>query len=195
MGMFSWKTADTKQSIANIHSGHVRAGDTIYLLQPNGESPIKEENYAGYGEFGHVDAYAWLARKNITSEIVCSDDEMRILGITLEFGLKFYVVGDFILMRNDNEFLKKHICEVIVSSYNKVNGVEKKLVIATDYAKKIDEVGGLSLNDLADHEGAIKLSSKKYFNIRYPIKLSYNEDAVYEDLKASKDCEYQGFFY
>ena len=64
MGFFSWKTADTNESIANIHSNHPNAGRTVYLLQPGGKEPVEETAYNGYGDFGDVDAFAWLAEMN-----------------------------------------------------------------------------------------------------------------------------------
>ena len=52
MGFFSWKTADTNESIANIHSNHPNAGRTVYLLQPGGKEPVEETAYNGYGTPG-----------------------------------------------------------------------------------------------------------------------------------------------
>ncbi|NGZ66569.1 hypothetical protein G6Z92_06165 [Vibrio aestuarianus subsp. cardii] len=92
MGFFSWKTADSNESVANIHSGHENARRTVYLLQPNGAEPIAESRYNGYGVFGGVDAYAWLAKMNIDSEEVKKmdfvDDRLRMLGIELAFSGK-----------------------------------------------------------------------------------------------------------
>ncbi len=89
MGFYSWKTADSNESIANIHSGHPNALKPIYLLQPNGQKPIKESRYNGYCIFGGVHAFAWLAKMNIDPETlnqldVEEDDfELRSLGIEL----------------------------------------------------------------------------------------------------------------
>lgn len=92
MGFFSWKTADSNESIANVHSGHVNARKPVYLLQPNGKEPIAELAYEGYGLFGGVDAYAWLAKMNIDAEEVKQLDlyedaeELRLMGINIAFG-------------------------------------------------------------------------------------------------------------
>jgi hypothetical protein len=61
---YSWLTADTKESIGNIHSKnpHTKQG-AIYLLQPEGV-PIKEESYEGLGQFGHIHAATWLMIMN-----------------------------------------------------------------------------------------------------------------------------------
>ena len=82
MGFFSWKTADTKESIRNIYTGQHR---TVYLLQPNGKPPIEEPAYDGYGRFGGIDAYAWLAAQNLDVDSDDTDDELRGLGIDLAF--------------------------------------------------------------------------------------------------------------
>ncbi len=67
MGFFSWKTADTKESIGNISSvnSHRENHGNVYLLQP-GSPALCEVGYIGYGIFGGVDAHYWLASKNIT---------------------------------------------------------------------------------------------------------------------------------
>ena len=59
MGQFSWLTANTNQSIT---SNEYRHGERpTYLLQPGGQPPIREDDYAGYGMFGDTDAHVWLA--------------------------------------------------------------------------------------------------------------------------------------
>lgn len=73
MGFFSWKTADTQESIANVYVEHPNTGRTVYLLQPNGEEAIAESGYQGYGVFNGVDAYAWLAKNNLD----CFSEEVR----------------------------------------------------------------------------------------------------------------------
>ena len=124
MGFFSWQTADTKESIANVYTGHCRP---VYLLQPNGKPPIYEPEYAGYGEFGDKNAYVWLAENNLPEAMldrIC-EDELH------DIGLELFLEGCF--------------------------------------EDKISEV-------------------------MYPLKFSFSKDAVYEDLPASNDCPYQGFF-
>lgn len=116
MGFFSWKTADTGESIANVHAGHQNSWKTVYLLQPDGKPPIAAEGgYLGYGDFGDVDAYEWLADAN---NIPATHADRRLDGI---------------------------------------------------YGRK----------------GALE----------FPLKFSFDKDAVYEDLPASDDCEHQGYFY
>ncbi len=120
MGFFSWKTADTNESIANIHSDHPNAGRTVYLLQPGGKEPIEETAYNGYGDFGPADAYAWLA-------------EMNSLGIP----------GSSVVARRE------------------------------------DGIRAYCNKDC----------------LKYPLKFSFDKNAVYEDLPESESCEAQGYFY
>jgi len=87
MGFFSWKTADTQEPIRNVYSGSPRR--TVYMLQPGGKPPIEEKGYEGYGVFGGVDAYEWLARKNLPKDEVkrlkaLGGEELRHRGISLE---------------------------------------------------------------------------------------------------------------
>ena len=91
MGYFSWITSDTKRSICNRASD--RETFDVYFLCPDG-SKIKEEDYAGYGEFGGKDAYALLARWNAPEKCCGEDEKDRVVGIYLKpdeikFPLKF----------------------------------------------------------------------------------------------------------
>lgn len=85
MGFNSFLTADTRESIRNRY---VEGCRTVYMLQPGGEPAVKEEAYEGYGEFGGVDAYLWLARRNLPGEVLerfDSDDErLRSFGCEME---------------------------------------------------------------------------------------------------------------
>ena len=67
MGFFSWKTADTNETIWNRYAIEVNPAHQckpVYLLQPNGMAPILEPSYEGYGDFGGIDALEWLAEMN-----------------------------------------------------------------------------------------------------------------------------------
>lgn len=75
MGFFSFKTSDTKKSIANSFSK--RKTFNVHLITPDGQV-FTESNYEGYGEFGGKDYYELLAELNGLG----SD---RGLGITLAF--------------------------------------------------------------------------------------------------------------
>ena len=61
MGFFSWKTADTKRSIANRYSEEETF--PVVLIAPDGRKWI-EESYEGYGVFGGKDIYELIAELN-----------------------------------------------------------------------------------------------------------------------------------
>lgn len=86
MGFFSWLTADTKESIANVYSS--RPVRPVYLLQPYGKLPIEEPAYEGYGDFGEVNALDWLAMANLTDEQLAgmTEEQIRTAGIALDVG-------------------------------------------------------------------------------------------------------------
>jgi hypothetical protein len=60
MGLFSWKTQDTDESIPA--SGSNRESFTVYMS--DGKTTWKEDNYEGYGEFGGKDYYELLDEMN-----------------------------------------------------------------------------------------------------------------------------------
>ncbi len=96
MGFFSWKTADTKQSIWNVYTKKHRP---VYLLLPEGRPSISERAYEGYGEFGGVDAYELLARENGLGD-------NRESGIELAFDDSAYEKAKFHLKFSFNENAK-----------------------------------------------------------------------------------------
>lgn len=89
MGVFSWITSDTKESV-----GVSDERDPVYLLSPNGEK-YREDFYEGYGVFGGMDVYEQLALWNasilgMNAWVEAADyDERRYLGIFLELGCVF----------------------------------------------------------------------------------------------------------
>lgn len=177
MGFFSWLTADTRSSIANSHSQ--RPTRTVYLLQPEGKAPIREDNYEGYGVFGEVDAYDWLARQNIPAERLqgLSEDDIREMGVTLDCG-SYYV---------DTQDGTKH------SIFHKGSALidpEIKVHLVT-YDTPIEHFGGATGNELIASGRLIS----RAFHIEKPLKFSYDPNARYEDLDASPSCEEQGYFY
>ena len=61
MGFFSWNTQDTHESIANSMSS--RPTFTVYMFDDKGNK-WREDNYAGYGEFGGKDFFNLVAEMN-----------------------------------------------------------------------------------------------------------------------------------
>ena len=81
MGVFSWKTSDTKRSISGRDSS--RGAFPVYLVTPQNEK-ILETQYEGYGIFGGYDAYALLAKWNKPE--FCNGDVEHDRGIGITIG-------------------------------------------------------------------------------------------------------------
>lgn len=90
MGYFSFRTADTDETIWNMHSAQSRSGTRpVFLLQPGGQPPLREDSYNGYGDFGGVDVFVWTAQTNLPAEQLAtmSQDQIRTAGHAMFFGL------------------------------------------------------------------------------------------------------------
>lgn len=181
MGFFSWKTADDDQSIYNTYS--VGGATQVYLLQPGGRPGIHEPNYEGYGVFGGVDAYVWLARENLPAEklVPFPDDAglfditVRGIGIALAFGYKVHVP-------TGTKFVTRNACAPII---------DPEIVdIQSMWDDPIEMFGGRTLQEVSN-AGEIEPRS---FPITFPLKFSGNEHAVYENFPASENCPHQGHF-
>jgi hypothetical protein len=178
MGLFSWKTADTQESIPV--QGSVRfTGKPVYFLQPahlKVAKPLIEFNYQGYGDFAELDVYQWLARVNIAL-----DDRDAGIGLTHCTLLKV-PDSDFYLC--NSEALKPFI----------EGQLGLKVIYYFNWEQPIAEAGGLTpnaLRALPDRTGDIEMSQY----IKYPLKLSFDPEATYEDCAGSVTCEFQGYFY
>ena len=103
MGMFSWKTNDTRRSIKCVISE--KPTFRVYMVDHLGNQWV-EDNYEGYGVFGGKDFYELLAEMNglrptdslkPDSPFNCGwednsyTDKMRLLGIELEASGKPYI--------------------------------------------------------------------------------------------------------
>ena len=174
MGFFSWKTADTEEPIRNIHTGEHR---TVFLLQPSGYFPIREDEYEGYGVFGGVSAHEWLARHNFPREELPKDSKLiRLMGIQLDCGTYCH----------DRETGTNWI----ISYPFHPKGFKH---FAGKYDEVIPELGKTP-NDLIREGRFVTYPVSNLFPIRYPLKFSFNPHAVYEELPPSKTTECQGYF-
>lgn len=87
MGLFSWITSDTNESI------RVDGPRPVYLLQPGSLPNIEQDVYGGYGVFGGVDAFVWLGLINEYADggpvedfnwkalVGVDDQDLRVKGI------------------------------------------------------------------------------------------------------------------
>jgi len=174
MGFFSWQTADTKQSIMNECTGKER---TVYLLQPNGQKPIREDSYDGYGHFGGVDAYEWLAEQNLPKEKIAKlkkegGDALRVYAI--ERLAEFSRI--WVWKKTGQTFFRDELLDL-------KNGI--------NWAVPQERFGGKTANEMRDSGELIEKPAPKP---KFPLKFSFKEHAVYEQLPASEDCPKQGYF-
>lgn len=188
MGQFSWKTADTNESIYNTASGRER---TVFMLTPDNK-PIREDGYEGYGVFGGIDAFVLLAQMNADflklrekGIVVDLDDDadesnpdfekLRRIGISLD-------CGDFLEHRDSPEVL--HVFE---DGRDILDGE----FFSGNYSEIIPKYGK-SANEMIKSGELIP----RQFNevITFPLKFSFDEHADYHSLPASVNCPNQGFF-
>lgn len=177
MGYFSWLTADSKKSI------RVNKKQKVYLLQPNGKPPIEESWYEGYGEFGGVDAYDWLADVNLPADLLKKAEaleiEKRLLGI--------YVCSSdsYIGVASDG----KKYCYAFTPNIEKLF---PDVVFFVNYESKINDSTPNKL--LASGEWQKMPMGSLVGGIKYPLKFSFDKNAKYEELTESADCPSQGYF-
>lgn len=179
MGFFSWETCDSKESIPAAASG--REMKPVYLLQPNGEPPIKEPCYEGSGWFGEVNAYAWLADMNVGPlglDIPETDGDFLSLGISLGVGvvLRDTVTGEYWRI------------------FHTGPRVIKCWTFAGTYADIIPEFGKTA-NDLVEEGRMEMVPIADAVGLPFPLKFSFDPNAVYEDFPESARCPHQGYFY
>ena len=189
MGFFSWLTADTQESIpVSISPRH--KGRTVYMLQPGDEPALAEPQYYGDGVFDGENAYVWLARHHMTSEQIAEiekqadgnpdllDRLMHMVGVSIEMG-KYYVHRD-----TGEKYSVFH-------PVHPATGVEVTHINAT-YDQPVKEFGGLKPNEAIESGLLIQHDVPEP---RFPLKFSFDPNAVYEDLPASRICPNQGIYY
>lgn len=180
MGFYSWKTADTESSIANIYSDQpIR---TVYLLQPGGKAPIEEAAYEGHGVFGGVNAMVWLAKANAESLGIgltsMSEGQLTDIGISLSVGHCHIdsETGDVWHVYHDHRV-------VVPGQY-----------FSGTYDSIIPELGDTA-NNLIKSGRLVTHTVSELCGLEFPLKFSFSKTARYEELPASKDCPYQGYFF
>lgn len=187
MGFFSWKTCDTNESVMNVHTPNCR---TVYFLQPDGKPSIMEDSYDGSGVFGDTSAYEWLLEENaehlgLNLDSI-SSEQAYMAGAHLAEGTlcKDIATGEYWVYAP-----QKGCFQFLVSE------VEPEAVINTfvNWGHKIPEYG-TSANDLVKTGAFKRIDVSEILEIKYPIKLSFNFEAKYEDYPASENCPNQGYF-
>ena len=178
-GFFSWKTADTKESIYNIFSGEPTRA--VYLLRPHGAASIREDAYEGYGVFGGFDAYTLFARWNLLTLGIdvskCSVEDLRSLGIGLDVGT----------VCRDKE--TGDVWSIFQNYQTLVGGY----YFSGRYDAVLPEFG-MSANDLRITGRFESLQVSDLVVTQYPLKFSFDRHASYERLLGSEHCPLQGYF-
>jgi hypothetical protein len=177
MGMFSFKTADTKTSIPCVAGFE---SPTVYLLQPGGMPPIAEDAYAGDGCFDGRSCFDWLARHNLSNETLLkakNQQEIETLGIGLSCGqyYRYRSTGEYWTVFHDYSLLLnkgRHFDGFYDDVIPELNASANELIACGDFVPQ-------------------KFSER----VLFPLKFSFNPNAIYEDLDASESCEFQGFLY
>ena len=185
MGFFSWQTADTQESIPNIHSGHHKG--PVYLLQPHGKPPIREPRYDGYGDFNGISAYEWLAKANLPQNVTsgANSNELYLWGVSLALG-EWYVHA----ATGKNYTCFEQFDDVILAAHGAQIG-ERPLHLGCRFDEPLDAFSGQTMNE-AIAAGTV---TSHRLDLPYPLKFSFDPEARYEDLPASQNCPQQGFFY
>ena len=189
MGFFSWKTCDTNETIWNHHTDKCRP---VYLLRPNGASPILEPSYDGYGHFGGMDAYEQLYLQNLhllprNIGDIRSTEERRTIGIALELG-NYYQDRD-----TEQRWLIFHRTPLTEWLCRK-KGFR---FYPGHYDESIPEYG-LSANKLIEQKrflGPYLVRDLLFDGADYrPLKFSFDPDCVYEEQGPSPSAPNQGYF-
>ena len=208
MGVYSWLTADTQESIRVDHR------ETVYLLQPNGQEAIAETRYEGYGKFGSfdIDAHEWLANVNaeqfgLTPVDLPALSERRFRQRWQ--GTDKVDATDFEPLPQDEHEMLQRLrtlgigLDVGTVWRDKETGEVWSLM--TDYRPLVGGIFfrgtgeteipelGTSLNTLTKQGRFEEVPVSALIEFK-PLKFSYNKAAVYEYLPASKQCPKQGIF-
>lgn len=196
MGFFSYKTADTKLSVPADEAFHPRSGKNIYLLQPKAEPNILSQGYGGFGVFGDINVFSWLSMWNtgvddfqIGNLISCESSGRLYDEKVYVCAMHFHKSSQAIINKVRAREGKKPIEFVSVDNY------------ASEFTLLVEEGGKrqakimVSLNIMCELGLGKDLPICNMIEIKYPLKLSYQADAVYEGLEGSEHCPNQGYFY
>ncbi len=191
MGCFSWLDAITKNQIA--------IGDEAYVLIPEPFREkygmrIHENSYNGYGEFGGQDVYALVAewnRQNLNPGMLDDSPRKENFGGLWNFekeNLRREGKTDEEIRVADEEERNKNYhaaCHRWARSINRLN----------DYRNGMPHSKMLQLYDreyLRDIGIDISCYDEQNTALPYPIKITHDKNAVYEDCDASLSDPDQG---
>lgn len=179
MGFFSWKTSDTKKSIANHYSS--RKTFTVYMITED-QMIFTEPDYEGYGKFGDKDVYELISEMNQLKGK--EGEESRILAIDLLYrtqitnGTRTYTQGS----GSDADFFNWETPMPLE------DGKTPNQLVKEGW-KQVHPNGYGEWNIAA--KNGIKLPK---FVTKLP-KADANWKEFWDSLPYPENCKYQGYFY
>ena len=190
MGYFSWKDCIDKKSI--------KIGSECYLLIPEafGSGHYHTLSYDGYGNFGGVDVYEVVAewnRDTLSATMLEEKPRLEQYG-----GLYGFKIEDLKNKGLSDEEIRDIEDQKRQKAYN--SGLSRwnySLERLTDYKN------GLSDSDMEDKYGEdfkreigidIACYEEQNKKLKYPIKITKDASAIYENCKYSKDDPSQGCY-
>lgn len=181
MGVFSFVTSDTNRSIPLVGCGDDSSPQKVYMLRPNAAALI-EDCYGGYGVFGGVDVYEWVAETNAEHLGIdvteWTEQERRVLGIFLSMGRVYRDKGG-------------QLWAVFYPNYSFFERYGIKVALG-NYGQPVDsEVGEKTPNDYLASGEWVEIAPEALGMVKYHIKLSERE-VDYFSVEKSEDCPHQG---
>ena len=194
MGCFSWLDCKTQEAVK------IGKRRSVYVLIPKnfGGGHIKESIYRGYGDFGGCDVYDLVAEWNKESLDL---DNLNTTALATpnedDFGgLWAWEMLDLIKKGLTQDEVNKRDKEARHNNFlREAKRVEAQRQMVRDFC------GGLSDDEMIDKYGedykreiGINLACYDEDNasLPYPIKITYDETAVYEDCEISLSDPNQG---
>ena len=187
MGCFSWLDCDKRENRRPI-----RIGEKAYLLVPKKfqndyGKVIETYSYDGYGHFCGCDVYDLVAEWN--REYLSEDMLQPVPDVNKFGGLWSY---------EKDKLRKKGVSEEEVERLDREEQ-QKHWQNAVDYRQyRLEQMlafkDGEEIEDLRDIGIAIACYDEQNANLPYPIKISRNEKAVYEDCEPCLSDPDQGCF-
>ena len=193
MGYFSWLDCKSQKPIIN---GMVKK---VYVLVPKKFREkfgvrISEMCYDGYGHFDGIDIYALVAywnREHLSKDMLEKElDESQ-------FGLAPWQIEHLKIKGKTDTEIEEHNKAIQKQDYDSYMHHRRELEsLLNDYRasvmsmKELEERYG---NDFMSDIGiAISCNDEQNNALPYPIKITYDGTAVYEDCKPSRSDEWQG---
>lgn len=180
MGQFSWLDCVTRKPIINDRR------KSVYVLVPKdfGGGHIREGVYNGYGDFGGHDIYDLVADWNKESATIAN------IAMCPEYSLKNMAIG-VALSTNKEEY-----------EYWENDGINQLKRFFMLCKRMIDWQSGMSDEEMNEKYGSdwkrligiyIACYDEQNEALKYPIKITYDADAVYEECRPSWSDPNQGW--